>query len=679
MKGQFKKTLFCFLVSAVFCTLCLPAQPAGERTVFQIGRKVIVDGLLDEWEGVNAFPVDRTQDGGRRAPSADLTVTAKLAFDAENLYAAVEAADDLFEFPERGREPSDGFYLGLMDPTGADAVRSFLVFGFSRRGEEKIKVLVNRDGELFPQAFSKDIQLEVAADEKSSTIIYEIALPWKYIPTFRPFFQREWGVNIIYTDIDKGKEKIVQLHPDPDFESATAILGQAEVFRFVTGPPVALEFQSVLNANNFFPEQERFFSLAVNAPQAQQGWEARVVLSSAAGTVSSRKPLSFDKGMSVVKFPVEIAKPAPGLYDVSLGVLDDKGALRFAEDKQFYLLDRPSYEEYASRLAEIKKKEIFSTDVTYRESLTVVEIRLQWIKEFMEQAQAFADIASFEQWNADVKELLKKLEEGKPALFPGGMARLAYRSEKDGTLRPYSVSVPEWSDKKTPLPVIITLSLRGKDEGQAVMTIASAYFNPLVRRRAGDFIILAPGVKDQSGWFAGESDDEVLECLAHFKKLYSINEKAVFLDGFSRGGYGALRLALLHPEAFRAVIVRSGRLVPPAEVNAEDLFGLLEGGRNLSFLFVHGDQDEVAPVEDVRRAAAKLQELKSDVRLIEIKGGGHGGSEKWADVFGWVKDVLGNDVVVIKPPKKEKPKEKEKEEEKAKGPLKHLRYQRRSQ
>jgi hypothetical protein len=660
MRERHKRAVFLFLGSLVAFALTLSAQPAGERTIQQLGGKVVIDGILDDWRGIEALPVDRTPSGARREPSADLAVTVRLAFDAENLYAAVEAVDDLFEFPDRGQAPSDGFYLGLMEPRGEDTGRRFLVFGFSRRGETEIKLLVNRDGELFPQAFSKDIQLKVAAGEENRTIIYELALPWKYIPAFRPFFQPEWAINIIYTDIDKGKEKIVQLVPDPEFESDVAALGQAEVFHFVTGPPQELEFQSVLNANHFFPEQERIFSLAVNAPEARQGWEARIVLSSAAGTASSRKPLSFDKGMSIIKFPIEIAKPAPGLYDVSLGVLDEKGALRFSDDKQFYFLDTPSYEAYVSRLAEIRKKDIFNTDVTYRESLPVVEIRLKWIKEFMDDAPPFADIAAFQQWNQDVKELLKKLEEGKPALFPGGMARLAYRSERDGALKPYSVFVPDWTDKKTPLPLFITLSLRGEDERQAVMAFASGYFNPQVRRRAGDFIILAPGVRDRSGWFAGESGEEVLECVAHLKKLYGINEKAVFLDGFSKGGYGALRLALLHPEAFRAVMIRSGRLVPPADVKAENLFDLLAEVPNLSFLFVHGDEDEIAPVQDVRQAAAKLQELKSSVRLIEVKGGGHGNSHKWEDVFSWVRDVLGNDMVVIKPPKKEKEKEKEK-------------------
>jgi predicted esterase len=192
------------------------------------------------------------------------------------------------------------------------------------------------------------------------------------------------------------------------------------------------------------------------------------------------------------------------------------------------------------------------------------------------------------------------------------------------------------------------------------MAFASGYFNPQVRRRAGDFIILAPGVGDRSGWFAGDSGEEALECVAHLKKLYGVNEKAVFLDGFSKGGYGALRLALLHPQAFRAVIIRSGLIVPPADVKGENLFDLLAQGRNLSFLFVHGDQDEIAPIQDVRQAVARLQELKSSVRMIEVKGGGHADAEKWEDVFGWVRDVLGNDMVVIKPPKKEKEKEKEK-------------------
>jgi predicted peptidase len=279
----------------------------------------------------------------------------------------------------------------------------------------------------------------------------------------------------------------------------------------------------------------------------------------------------------------------------------------------------------------------------------------------MEKSAAFADLEAVQQWNLDIKDLFKLVDEAKPALFPSGrIARLGYRSEADGALRSYSVLVPEWYDQKTPLPLLVTLAGGAADERRAMFAMAANYFGPKVRKRAGDFFILAPKVEDPAGWYAGGSAQRVIETIEHLAKIYSVNTKGIVLDGFSRGGYGALRLALQNPGTFRGVIVRSGTLVPPEHSGAENIMDMLDRAKDQNILIVHGEQDKASPVEEVRRAVARLQEFKANVRYIEVKGTGLDNYDKWDDVFSWLRDTLGDSIVQIKPPKKQREKEPEK-------------------
>jgi predicted esterase len=430
------------------------------------------------------------------------------------------------------------------------------------------------------------------------------------------------------------------------------------------GSPRVLEFQSSLNANHFYPEDERKLNLAVHSPEPLSGWQAKMFLTTPLGNLESQRPLSFSQGMNILTFPVELEKIATGVYDLSLGVIDDKGALRYTDDRRFFLLDRQEFDAYGAKIAEIKKGEPFAKDIVFRESLPTLEVRLQWVRDFMEKSPPFADLERVQQWIMDIKDLFKLVEDAKPALLPSGrIARLGYRSEADGTLQSYSVLVPEWYDQKTPLPLLVTLPGGAADERRAMFALASSYFGPKVRKRAGDFFILAPEVNDPVEWYIGSSAQRVIETIEHLAKIYSVNTKSIILDGFGRGGYGALRLALQNPGTFRGVIVRSGILIPPEHSGAENIMDMLDRAKNLSILIVHGDQDKAAPVDEVRRAVAQLQEFKASVRYIEVKGAGSDNYDKWDDIFSWLRDTLGDSVVDIKPPKRERDKEPEKKKD----------------
>ena len=648
-----------FLSLLCFGPLSPAAQQQDGLKVLQAESRFTIDGDLADWASIAEIPIQFTVEGKVLPASADLTVTARFSFDSEYFYAALQVIDDRIEFPDMGRREGDGFYLAFVSP-GASAASAFsLVFGFSRFGDEPIAI-IDRPGEegLSP---ARDVQLQIRLNERQFSVFYELAIPWKYIPYFRPFFRQNIGINLSYDDLDAGQKEVVQLVPDPEYRPESRAPKKGLTAEFVLGSPRALEFQSSLNANHFYPEDERRLNLAVHSPELQSGWKAKMFLTTPLGNVESQEPLSFSQGMNLLTFPVELEKTATGVYDVSLGVIDDKGALRYTDDKRFFLLDRQEFDAYGAKIAEIKKGEPFAKDIVFRESLATLEVRLQWVQDFMEKSPPFADLERVEQWILDIKDLFKLAEEAKPALFPSGrIARLGYRSEADGSLQSYSVLVPEWYDQKTPLPLLVTLPGGAADERRAMFALASSYFGPKVRKRAGDFFLLAPEVNDPSGWYTGSSAQRVIETIEHLAKLYSVNTKSIILDGFGRGGYGALRLALQNPGSFRGVVVRSGILVPPEHSGAENIMDMLDRAKNLNILIVHGDQDKAAPVDEVRRAVARLQELKAGVRYIEVKGAGSDNYEKWDDIFSWLRDTLGDSIVELRPPKKERDKEPEK-------------------
>jgi len=641
-----------FWMMALGVTLCA-AQVAEEGKIIQTGKPLTIDGSLDDWAGFEDIAVERTPEGRTLAPSADLTVTVRLAFDAENFYAGVKVVDDQLEFPVRRLQDGDSFYITLVDPDPSGESRRYSTYGFSVFRNEEVKALVNRNRKSNPFSFVKDIQLKIKPAPDKKSVIYELAIPWRYLPDFRPFLQPVWGINLAYVDYDAATSKIVQFLPDANFMDEHSAVRKGRAFRFVPGEPASPEFQSTLSANHYFPQDEKTISLAVHSPSAHSGWQLVMLLSSPEGNVQLKKSLAFDRGTSVLKFPIEIVKPVWGVYDLSLGLLDEKGALRFSDDKQFFLIQPPEFESVTAKLDEVKKGELYAKDAVFRESLPTVEVRLQWTEEFMKSADPYADIESVRKWDEEIKELLGRLEAGEPALFPPGRAAtLGYRSPVDGSLKSYTVIVPQWYDKNLKFPLSVTLGGGTTEAERNVGVLDAVNFSPRVGRRAGDLIFMEPSPELAQDWYAGNAGPEIMAGIDHLKKLYSVNEKAIVLDGYDRGAYGALRWALLNPGVFRGVVLRSGRYIPPEGSKAENLFDLFDRAGSLNILMVHGAEDEQAPVSEARAVAARLEKSGSAFTYIEVKDGAHTGYDRWTAIFAWLKSILREDIVLTKPPRK---------------------------
>jgi len=170
--------------------------------------------------------------------------------------------------------------------------------------------------------------------------------------------------------------------------------------------------------------------------------------------------------------------------------------------------------------------------------------------------------------------------------------------------------------------------------------VAQTHLNFRFRHSVDRMLVLAPQARGLSDYYLGDSARDVLECIEHVQKLYNVDPRRIVLDGFSMGGYGAWRLGLLYPEIFKAVIVRSGAIEPPARLEGENILDLLEEGKRNRFFVVHGDSDNAVPVEGARKAVKKMEELGMEFRYEEIEGGAHGGYDEWDEIFKWLRGIL---------------------------------------
>lgn len=603
---------------------------------------VAIDGDFSEWEGIPEISVNRTPDGKIMEGNQDISVSARFMYDAENFYAAVRVADDHMEFPDRSWRYGDGFYLTFVDsPEGEGVI--FTSFGFSRQNGEDQKVLVNRNGVYFPGESIKHLEMKTRIQDDKNTMLYELAIPWDYLKPFQPFFRENLAVNLTYVDRDQGRrENIRQLEPDRHYDTEATNLRKGKLFQLNNPVPEKVQIQSLMNGTHFYHDDDMELKTALHSPGDLKGWRLRIISISGAFALDESKSLTLKAGMNRQPFLLPQRDYTSGVYDLSVGVVNSSGQLVYSRNHTFFILNRGELKDRRSRFnkmkAEIEEKQDAGTVI---KSFPSVEIRFEWIEDFMAAAPDYAEFDPLKKWMEETPELMDELEKGRPALFPPGrVGRLAHKSGIDGTLQPYSVYVPPGFDPESPVPLLVTLHGSGVDEQTHIRSMVRRHDMLRSQDRLVPVIIMAPQARDLSGWYLGDSGRDVIECLRHLLTFYNIDKERIVLDGFSMGGYGAWRLGFLNPDLFRALIIRSGAIVPPPELEGENVLDFIQEPVPLNILIVHGDKDQAVPVEQPRRAVERLKKLGIKHEYIEVRGAGHGNYDKSQEIFRWLMRAL---------------------------------------
>jgi predicted esterase len=206
-------------------------------------------------------------------------------------------------------------------------------------------------------------------------------------------------------------------------------------------------------------------------------------------------------------------------------------------------------------------------------------------------------------------DVLLGLSDGAKAL-PAGVLRLAFRSELDGSLQPYSLFVPPGFDPRRRYPLLVFLHGRTGDDQGALA--------PFAKAAAKDFIVLAPFGRGDLG-YQGPGEVDVLEALEAVASRFPIDRDRIYVAGSSMGGFGAQRIAQLHPDLFAGMASFAGWSGPQILTNL----------RALPVLLVHGDADDNVPDALDRVSFAVLKELGAPARLDSLPGVGHDAFSAW--------------------------------------------------
>jgi phospholipase/carboxylesterase len=148
-------------------------------------------------------------------------------------------------------------------------------------------------------------------------------------------------------------------------------------------------------------------------------------------------------------------------------------------------------------------------------------------------------------------------------------------------------------------------------------------------------------------WIDGSSEEEssrgmhqAIEDLNAFLDALMVDEdllpEQVCLFGFSQGTMMSLHVAPRREDPVAGIVAFSGRLLEP-ELLADELQS------RMPILLVHGDQDDVVPVQSLPQAAEALQNAGfSDVYAHVMKGTVHGIAPDGLSVaLAFIRDQLG--------------------------------------
>jgi len=199
----------------------------------------------------------------------------------------------------------------------------------------------------------------------------------------------------------------------------------------------------------------------------------------------------------------------------------------------------------------------------------------------------------------------------------------------DGQEFRYQVYVPREYQASRDWPVILFLHGAG-ERGSDGLSQTQVGLGAAIRLAPDRWpaITVFPQVPEDLTW-QGTPGRVAMAALEATEAEYRTDADRVYLTGLSLGGNGTWYLGYEHADRFAALVAICGFVEArseafPAFTPAADPFAEVAARiAHLPVWIVHGDADQLVPVEQSRRMAAALRELGADVTYVELPGVNH--------------------------------------------------------
>ena len=181
-----------------------------------------------------------------------------------------------------------------------------------------------------------------------------------------------------------------------------------------------------------------------------------------------------------------------------------------------------------------------------------------------------------------------------------------------GQAYPLSMIVPSSYDPSTGIGLVVCLHGAGFD-GETYLERWQS--------RLGHRYILACPTYPYGAWFTRKAEELVVATIHDLRRRYHIDPDRIFLTGMSNGGIGTWLIGMHHAPLFAGIAPMAGGL-------DNVLMPFLANLRNTPTYIIHGEKDQVMPVELSRSIVGTLESLGYPYIYREHQGehphaGGH--------------------------------------------------------
>ena len=126
------------------------------------------------------------------------------------------------------------------------------------------------------------------------------------------------------------------------------------------------------------------------------------------------------------------------------------------------------------------------------------------------------------------------------------------------------------------------------------------------------------------------STKRIIKTIEHIEEEYNIDEKKIFIGGFSQGAIMSYKLALLYPNKFGGIIIHSARLPVEYSVKELNLY------KNLNILIIHGSEDSGLSTKWAYQGKALFEKLGANTDYYEAKIGHKMNKEPYGKIKQWL-------------------------------------------
>ena len=199
---------------------------------------------------------------------------------------------------------------------------------------------------------------------------------------------------------------------------------------------------------------------------------------------------------------------------------------------------------------------------------------------------------------------------------------LEHNQVNDTLAAPYVVYIPKGYDcnKKTPLIFYLHGGVSTKVFHDTPLEYAEQnYFTKYAKEN--NWIIVYPMGNNDTAWWNLTGINNLKAQIRKLKFQYNIDDKRIYISGFSDGGSGSFHLALNAPDDFAAFYPLNGMISVGSVVTQIPVF--LPNFKNRFIYAINTDEDGLYPAKGMRNFIKLSLEAKANLFYKEYWGIGH--------------------------------------------------------